>query len=100
MNPINDNVSGNFIYNTQILTDIDAIIDNLDDFNSTVYTKAGLSRRQYVIQRYNLGLNKLDDNQLKGGKTVYTRSSMTPNDTIHLKSLMFIHFGLKLNKCH
>lgn len=90
MNPINDNVSGNFIYNTQILTDIDAIIDNLDDFNSTVYTKAGLSRRQYVIQRYNLGLNKLDNNQLKGGKTVYTRSSMTPNDTIHLKSLMVL----------
>ena len=90
MNPINDNVSGDFIYNTQILTDIDAIVDNLDDFNSTVYTKAGLSRRQYVIQRYNMGLSKLDDNHLKGGKTVYTRSSMTPNDMIHLKSLMVL----------
>lgn len=76
------------IYNTQVLTDIDAIVDNLDDFNSTVYTKSGISKRQYVIQRYNMGLSKLDNQLLKSGKTVYTRSPMTPNDNACIKSLI------------
>lgn len=76
------------VYKTQVLADIDAIVDNLDDFNSTVYTKSGISKRQYIIQRYNLGLNKLDNQMLKSGKTVYTRALMTPNDTMCLKSLV------------
>ena len=91
MNPINDlKRDDGCIYNTQVLADIDAIVDNLDDFNSTVYTRAGASKRQYVMQRYNLGLSKLSDQLLKGGKTVYTRTDMTPNETICLKSLMIL----------
>jgi len=90
MNPINDDKRDDNIYTTQILADIDAIVDNLDDFNSTVYTRSGASKRQYVMQRYNLGLSKLSDQLLKGGKTVYTRTNMTPNETICLKSLMVL----------
>jgi len=87
MNPI-EKTEDNCIYTTQVLTDIDAIVDNLDDFNSSVYTKSGVSKRQYVIQRYNLGLSKLDNHLLKSGKTVYTRSTMTPHDDICLKSIV------------
>ena len=87
MNPI-ETTDDDCIYTTQVLTDIDAIVDNLDDFNSTVYTKSGVSKRQYVIQRYNLGLSKLDNHLLKSGKSVYTRSNMTPNDNICLKSIV------------
>lgn len=87
MNPIESQLE-NCIYTTQVLADIDAVVDNLDDFNSTVYTKSGASKRQYVIQRYNLGLTKLDNQLLKSGKTIYTRSSMTPNDTVCLKSFV------------
>lgn len=90
MNPINVDKSCDSAYTTQILADIDAIVDNLDDFNSTVYTRSGASKRQYVMQRYNLGLNKLSDQLLKGGKTVYTRTNMTPNETMCLKSLMVL----------
>lgn len=87
MNPIESQLE-DCIYTTQVLADIDAVVDNLDDFNSTVYTKSGASKRQYVIQRYNLGLTKLDNQLLKSGKTVYTRSAMTPNDTVCLKSFV------------
>ena len=90
MNPINVDKQDDSIYTTQILADIDAIVDNLDDFNSTVYTRSGASKRQYVMQRYNLGLSKLSNQLLKGGKTVYTRTDMTPNETICLKSLMVL----------
>jgi len=87
MNPV-DPQTEDCIYNTQVMADIDAVVDNLDDFNSTVYTKSGASKRQYVIQRYNLGLSKLDNQLLKSGKTVYTRSAMTPNDTVCVKSFV------------
>jgi len=87
MNPI-ESQTEDCIYTTQVLADIDAVVDNLDDFNSTVYTKSGASKRQYVIQRYNLGLTKLDNQLLKSGKTIYTRSAMTPNDTVCLKSFV------------
>jgi hypothetical protein len=88
MNPFEP--SQECIYSTRVLTDLEAIVDNLDDFNSTVYTRAGLSKRQYVIQRYNLGLTKPENHQLNGGKTVYTRTQMTENDTLCLKSLVML----------
>ena len=90
MNPVNNDKNMDCIHTTQVLADIDAIVDNLDDFNSTVYTRSGASKRQYVMQRYNLGLNKLSDQLLKGGKTVYTRNNMTPNETMCLKSLVVL----------
>ena len=91
MNPMNSNTD-NCIYSTQVLCDIEAIVDNLDDFNSTVYTKAGLSKRQYIIQRYNLGLTRLDNTLLKNGKSIYTRTNMTPNDMMCLKSLVTLPY--------
>tara|TARA_B110000879_G_C11183765_1_gene519997 strand:- start:373 stop:6471 length:6099 start_codon:yes stop_codon:yes gene_type:complete len=91
MNPMISN-NEDSMYSTQVLTDIEAIVDNLDDFNSTVYTKAGLSKRQYVIQRYNLGLTRLDNTLLKNGKSIYTRTNMTPNDMISLKSLVTLPY--------
>lgn len=88
MDPMNSVDKNECIYSTGVMTDLEAIIDNLDDFNSTVYTKAGLSKRQYVMQRYNLGLSKLSNTQLKGGKLLYTQQSLTDNDTMCVNSLM------------
>ena len=68
MDPMNSVDKDDCIYSTSVMTDLEAIIDNLDDFNSTVYTKAGLSKRQYVMQRYNLGLSRISNTQLKEGK--------------------------------
>jgi hypothetical protein len=77
---------------TSILTNIDAIVDNLDDFYSNVYTSAGVKRRQYVIERYNLGLTKLDSQVMKSGKTIYTRAPLTPNEKISVKSLVMLPY--------
>lgn len=48
-----------------VLTGIDAITDNLNDFYSSVYEKSGITRRKYVVHRYNMDkistvLNKPD----------------------------------------
>ena len=79
----------------EILTNLDAVIDNLDEFYSTTIADAtdksdSLSRRRFVIQRYNLGIMKKDKQLMRSGKTVYTRNFMTPSDQVTLKSLLVL----------
>lgn len=83
---------------TKVLTDLDTIVDNLEDFYSTVAGVEGtgknqkvyVTKQQYVIQRYNLGLSRLEENIMKSGKTVYLRNGMTPNDDITIKSILMM----------
>jgi len=41
-----------------VMTNIESIVDNLEEFYSSVYTNGNIKRQKYVIQRYNLGLPK------------------------------------------
>lgn len=75
-----------------VLTNIDTIVDNLEDFYSNVYTSAGVKRRQYVIQRYNLGLSRLEEQLMKSGKKLYVRGQLTPNDKMDIKALMTLPY--------
>lgn len=80
----------------EVLANLDSIIDNLGNFSSTVsktQTQRNkaltfASQRRFVIQRYNLGLNKKDKVLLKSGKSVYVNGKMTPNDRMTVKSLL------------
>ena len=79
----------------EILTNLDTVIDNLDEFYSTTVSNAtdksdSLSRRRFVIQRYNLGMMKKNKQLMRSGKTVYTRNFMTPSDNISIKSLLVL----------
>ena len=74
----------------KVMTNLDTIVDNLEDFYSTVYSKSGLTKRQFVIERYNLGVSRLKEHTMKSGKTIYMRSDMTPNDKISIKSLLML----------
>jgi len=80
----------NYLHNTKVLTGIDAIIGNLEEFYSTVYNNNNISRKKYVIQRYGLGLSNLDEQILKTGKNIYVRKNITPNDEITIKSLIML----------
>lgn len=44
----------NCIASTNVLTGIDSIVNNLNDFYSSIYSKSGVTKRKYVINRYNL----------------------------------------------
>ena len=73
-----------------VLANLDSIVDNLEDFYSSVYSEANIKRQKYVIQRYNLGLPKMQEDLLKTGKKSYTRINMTPNDKMCVKSLLMM----------
>jgi len=85
--PIN---TSSLLTTKQVLMNIDSIIDNLDDFQSTVYNSSGIAKRKFVIQRYNLGLTRLEQQVLKTGKKIYRSAPMTPNDSMTIKSFMML----------
>lgn len=86
-NPLN---TTNCLTTKNVLENIEAVVDNLNDFYSTVYAESGIKRTQYVVQRYNLGTSKLQEQIMKSGKKVYVRDNMTPNDEICVKSFLML----------
>jgi RNase H-fold protein (predicted Holliday junction resolvase) len=71
-----------------INSNINAIIDNLGDLYSTVVANDSEATRKFVLQRYCLGLDRLDATNLKGSKMIAHRVKLTPNDTIKIKSVL------------
>ena len=80
----------NYLHNKDVLGNIDAIVSNFGEFNSTVFgdDKLPLVTKQFVIQRYNLGLSTVKKVDLKAGKSIYLRSPMTQNDNMTVKSII------------
>jgi len=66
-----------------VRTQIEAIVDNLDDFYSTVSKTGSLLKRRFVTQTYSLGLSRLEN---KNDRIV--RVPLTSPDTISIKSFM------------
>ena len=77
-----------------VLTDIDAVVENLEDFQSSVFTesekKQGINKQKFLIQRYNIGTEKLGEQVLKNGKSVFKREQLTESDKICIKSLVML----------
>jgi len=91
-NTIDDKNS--LVNKVSVNTEFDAIIDNLENFYSSIVKVSGnkskLAQKRFVIQRYNLGLQKQDSLLMKSGKTIFIRNNMTPNDEINIKSLIMM----------
>lgn len=92
-----DKGTNDLLKKQEILENMDTVIDNLDEFYSTTIVassgkndNSSISRRRFVIQRYNLGIMKKDKQLMRSGKTVYLRSYMTPSDQLTLKSLLVL----------
>jgi len=79
------------IYMTKqrVSADIEAIIDNLSEFYSTVIHAGQAIRSKYVIQKYQLGLSHLVPETVNG-KDVYIREEMTPADEMTIKSFIMM----------
>lgn len=79
-----------------VLQDLEAIVDNLGSFESSVANvfKSGkdagsvLSRRKLLLQKYNTGSTQLERNIMKSGKNVYYRTMMSPNDNMCVSSIV------------
>ena len=84
----NDLTNKNQIVETSVNSDMNVIIDNLGDLYSTVVAKDAIVNRKFVINRYNLGLDRLQATNLKGSKMVSHRVKLTKNDNIAINSLI------------
>lgn len=80
----------------EVFTNLDSIINNLDDFYSTSNKTNKrdemdtLTKTRFVIQRYNLGMNIKTKTILKSGKIVYVNKQMTSNDKMSINSLLVL----------
>jgi len=73
-----------------VATSIESLLDNLQEFYCSVYKNGDVEKRQYVIQKYNLGSSKLEEQVMKTGKTIFTRQPRTPPDEMTLNSIVFL----------
>jgi len=80
--PLNDE---DVIIEKEVMTNMNALIDNLSEFYSSVAKGDEVVRRRYIIDRYNLGL-----------KTAATRGEhnelyqLTPNQNMSIKGMVFL----------
>lgn len=69
-------------------TNINVIIDNLGDLYSTIVGNSEINNRRFIIQRYNLALEKLQASSFKGQNLIAHRVKVSPNDPISINSII------------
>ena len=77
------------ISSRQVNENITAVIDNLDDFYSSVVQGEEVKRRRFVIQKYNLGMSRVQ--QATGGsilKRTTEFTNLTPNERMSIVGFM------------
>jgi hypothetical protein len=72
----------------QVNDNLNAIIDNLGELNSSIFKNNGINRRKFIIQTYNLGQSRLNATENQAKKTFLKRVKLTPNDNIAIKSFI------------
>jgi len=74
----------------KVQTDINAIVDNLGSLYSSVVSNSELINRRFIIQKYNMGLERLEATNLKakGNKMIAHRVKLTNDDEITIKSVV------------
>lgn len=74
--------------NQTIHTELEGVVQNLENFYSTVYENNNYARRRFVIDRYQLGQTMLRPTLSAVGKKVYIREPIQQNDKITIQSLI------------
>jgi hypothetical protein len=75
------------IITTKVNTTLNAIVDNMDDFISTVVGKPK-TRKRFAVQTYNTGLTGLETVKIRGGSELINRINITTNDEMTIKSML------------
>ena len=69
-------------------SNVNVIINNLGDLYSSIVSKSQIMNRRFVIQRYNLGQERLQSTNLKAKDMVAHRVKLTNNDPISINSIL------------
>jgi len=83
-------------FNKSVKTDLECIVSNLEEFNSTVTENAVESKKytpvtstfKYFVQRYNIGVSRAKGIEVRNGRRYYVKSGVTPSERVHIKSVL------------
>lgn len=79
-----------FITKQEVSANLNVIVDNLDDFYSSIVSKEMLARKRYLVDKYNLGFNKLETIVEQGSKPYNKLVTATPAAKVYLKSFILM----------
>ena len=85
---LNKEQSNNVIYEQEVTSNINTVVNNLGDLNSSVAKNNNVAIQRFVIQKYNLGLNRLESINMKGSNMITKRVLLTKNDNLSINSIL------------
>jgi ElaB/YqjD/DUF883 family membrane-anchored ribosome-binding protein len=80
--------NSDIIIDNYVLNNLNVVIDNLGNLYSSVVENNIVKSKRFVVEKYNLGLTRLNALQLTGSKFVPQVIKLTQSDSISLKSLL------------
>ena len=87
---IGDEETREILIEKLVENDINVIIDNLEDFNSSIFNNNNVKLRRFVIEKYNMSLTKLDTTETTSTRLNSIRVKITNPDTMSIKSFLFL----------
>ena len=87
-NYVADDNNNNILIEKDTNANINTIIDNLEEFYSSVYNNFKLRNRRFVITKYALGETKMDTIESTHSKSTNVRVKLTNNDMLSIKSIL------------
>jgi len=85
---VNPEYISGIIYEEDVETNLNVIIDNLGDFYSSVAVNDNIKTRRFLIQKYNLGQNRLEATNFKGASMISNVVPLTRADNLQLSSIL------------
>jgi len=79
-----------FLISEAVRDNLAAVIDNLGQLESSVVAGEELKTRRFVMQRYNLGMTRLNATSISEKRMTADVVPMTPDDTLTLKSFIML----------
>lgn len=76
------------LYNDCVNANLEAIVNNFDDLYSKVYNNDEIKLKRFLIQKYNLGLTKLEILEKKSMSMTTKLDNLTKNDSINVSSFI------------
>ena len=75
--------------NQPVQTDMDVVVGNFANFNSTVLNAFGNEgRKRLLTHRFGQGYSKMVSDELRTGKKSFVRELLTPNDQMSIRSIL------------
>jgi hypothetical protein len=80
--------TNNLLNIKQIKENTNTIVNNLDNFNSSVFNNNKIKQKQFITQQYNLGLDKLQASNFSGNKMLSKIVPLTNSDLLFISSFI------------